>query len=324
MVAWNIEKQIKALVHNWPAKVLSLAFAIILSMFHQISILEERYFSVPLVVETSESFVPSGTYQRMVRVTLRGESSTLNSIQDRDLEAFVDATKATAPGIYRFPVQIRKKGNAPVTEPLEIRFDPQEVVIPLDHSMTKVVPVTPSFRGYLEAGYELSQYQLDPSQVSLFGPVSSLSQITDVTTDPIELTGRKENFTVPTKIVVRDPFVTIQGSITVNFTAIIQQSVMIRTFDKVPIIISGLPETFIAQPQVNFGSVKLQGSQIDLEAFTPDYSMLSVDCSDIEREGTYMLPLVVSVPPNFQVIRYEPLEILIDIVRKSGGSGGKP
>ena len=320
MASWKFDKLLNRLIDNWPAKVLSLAIAILLSMFHQISVLEERYFSVPLQIETSGDLLPSGPYPKMVRLTLKGEANSLYPIQESDIEAYADLTKYDSPGLYRVPIKIRKKGTAVGIDTLEIQVDPLEVMVPIDHSFAKVVPITPSFRGYLESGYELSSYTLEPSQVTLYGPVNIINGINDVTTDYIELTGRKESFSVVTKIINRDSLVKIQGSLSVTFSANIQQAIVIKTFDKLPIIVSGLHDDFLARPQINFGTVKIQGSQIDLDSYTPDSSLLSVDCSDIDHEGTYLLPLIVTVPKNFQVLRYEPLEIPVEIVKQTGGN----
>lgn len=314
MASWKYDKLLERLISKWPAKVLSLVIAILLSMFHRISILEERYFSVPLKVETSGDLLPSGPYPKVVRLTLKGEANMLYPIQENDIEAYVDLSKYNSPGLYRAPIQVQKKGSAVGIANLEIQVDPIEVMIPLDHSLTKVVPVTPSFRGYLESGYELSNYSLEPSQVTIYGPVNIVSGINDVTTDYIELTGRKENFSVVTKIINKDSLVRIEGSLSVTFSATIQQSIVIRTFDRLPVVLTGLKNGLLARPQINFGTVKLQGSQIDLDAYTPDSSLLTIDCSDVEREGTYLLPLIVTAPKNFTVLRYEPLEIPVEVV----------
>ena len=311
----NIRKILDGLVDNWAAKVLALAVAIVLFMFHRMSALEERFFSVPLRVQTDGTLVPASPYPRMVRVSLRGEANSVFPILEEDIEAYLDLAKYKSEGVYKAPVLIRKKGTAVGIDPLEVHVEPLEVAVAVERKLTKTVPVTPSFRGYLEAGYELSSYIVEPSLVELSGPTSLVERVADVTTDFVELSGRKEDFSVKVKVVNRDSLLTIRGDGQVEFRGSIQQSVMIRTIDHLPIVISGLPEGFIARPQVNFGSVKLQGSQNDLESYVPDASFLSLDCSDVNGEGMYLLPLVVSSPPNFAVVRYDPLEVAVEVVR---------
>ncbi|GAB1481455.1 hypothetical protein MASR2M78_02700 [Treponema sp.] len=312
----NARKAIDRFVANWPVKVLSIVVAIIIFMFHRMSALEERFFSVPLRVQTDGSLVPASSYPRMVRITLRGEANSVFPILEEDIEAYLDLTRYKTEGVYKAPILIRKKGTASGVDPLEIHVEPLEVAVSVEQKLSKLVPITPSFRGYLEAGYELSSYTLEPSQIEISGPSSVVGKVSDVTTDFVELSGRKDNFTVPVKILNREPLLSIRGEGRVDFLGFIQQSVMIKTLDHLPIVISGLPKGFVARPQTNFGSVKLQGSQNDLESYVPDASLLSLDCSNVSDIGTYLLPLVVSSPENFSVVRYDPLEVAVEVVRE--------
>ncbi|HCM27273.1 MAG: hypothetical protein A2Z99_01920 [Treponema sp. GWB1_62_6] len=312
----TIKKIVDGFTANWPVKVLSVAVAIVLFMFHRMSALEERFFSVPLRVRTENALVPASSYPRMVRITLRGEANSVFPILEEDIEAYIDLTKYKGEGVYKAPVLITKKGTAAGVDPLEVHVDPLEVAIAVEFQLTKTVPITPSFRGYLETGFELSSYSLTPSEVEVSGPSTSIMRIEDVTTDFVELSGKKENFTETVKVINRDPLIAVRGDSQIRFTGIIQQTIMIRTLEHLPIILSGLSPAFLARPQVNFGSVKLEGSQNDLEAYIPDASLLSLDCSNIDGEGLYMLPLIVSAPPNFSVVRFDPMEVAVEIAQK--------
>jgi len=316
-------KFLEKITANWPAKVLSIGVAIVLFMFHRMSALEERFFSVPLRVETNGQMVPASAYPRMVRVTLRGEANSVFPILEEDIEAYIDLSRYRSEGVFKAPLQIRKKGTALAVDPLEVHVEPLEIAMAVEPKLTRTIPVTPSFRGYLEPGYEMGTYALNPAQVEVSGPASLVQKMTDLTTDFIELSGRKEDFSATVKVLNRESLVSVRGNGAVDFSATIQQSIMLKTFERLPIVISGLRDGFIARPQVNFGSVRLQGSQNELETFVPEASMLSLDCSDIRDDGMYMLPLVVSAPLNVAVIRYDPLEVPVEIIVGSA-SGGAP
>jgi hypothetical protein len=96
-------------VRNWPVKVLSIGLAIILFVFHRMSNLETRFFSVPLVIERLNGMMPSGAYPRMIRIGLRGEANAIFPILEEDIVAYVDMEKINSPGTYRVPVEWRKK-----------------------------------------------------------------------------------------------------------------------------------------------------------------------------------------------------------------------
>lgn len=310
-------KFIDRLTANWPAKVLSVGAAVLLFLFNRMSALEERFFSVPLKVAVDGDLVPSSPYPRMIRVTLRGEADSIYPILESDIEAYIDLSSFKSEGVYKIPVMVRKQGTALDVDPLEVKVDPIEIALALEKRTTKIVPVTPSFRGYLENGYELSSYSLEPAQVEISGPRSAVDRIHDVTTDFIELSGRRESFSAEVKILNRDTLVIVRGDGSVAFRGTVDQSVLLRTFEKLPIVLSGLPAGFVGRPDTNFGSVRLQGSQKDLELYQPEASLLTVDCSGITKEGAYVLPLIVSAPPNFQVIRYDPLEVTVQVLKEN-------
>ena len=127
----NIRKLLIKLVENWPAKVLSVALALILFVFHQMSITATRSLSIPLNIETSSSLVPVWPYPQNVRVQLRGEDESIRTITDGDIEAFVDFSRYETEGDYSALVQIRKKGTSLGIEPLEISVTPIEVSVSL-------------------------------------------------------------------------------------------------------------------------------------------------------------------------------------------------
>jgi len=130
----NSRKLIAKITDKWPAKVLSVAAALILFVFHRMGTLETRYFSTPLQVETGVDLVPSGTYNQVVRVNMRGDATSIYSILDSDIEAYIDLKKYTKEGRYQVPVHIRKKGSALGVEPLEISVDPLQITLWLERS----------------------------------------------------------------------------------------------------------------------------------------------------------------------------------------------
>jgi hypothetical protein len=218
----NNRKLLARVVENWPAKVLSVAAALILFVFHRMNILETRFFSVPLSLETGADLVPVSAPPRLVRISLRGDANSINPILEDDIEAYIDLSKYTAEGWYRPPVQIRKKGTALEAQPLEISVDPMEISIQLDKKIRKTVPLKADMQGTIEAGFELVSYSLSPSQVIIEGPKSVLDAVSGLSTDAVDLEGRNESFTVTAHILNPKSLIVIRGNGTAEFQALIQ------------------------------------------------------------------------------------------------------
>jgi YbbR domain-containing protein len=309
---------------NWVAKVLSVFLAIIVFVFHRMTTMESRFFLTPLTVELPSHLVPSSPYTRKIRVTLRGDADNIIPILEDDVEAYIDLGHIELPGSFRAPVQIRKKGSAVGVEPLEISFNPFEIELELDQKSSKYVPLTANIQGSLEPGYDLVSHSLTPTQVALDGPAKLLDQVTELYTDIIDLDGRNADFSVMVSILNRDPLLTIRGNGMTEFRGFVRSRVAVRNFGSLPITIEGLDRRFLPESDVSFGNVRISGPQVELDAFVPPRSFLSVDCSGITGEGVYTLPVKVNLPPSLNLVRGEPGEITMAVSSTDEKAGEVP
>jgi hypothetical protein len=308
----NVRKIIAKAVENWPAKVLSVALAIIIFVFHRMSTMEDRFFSTPLNIEAQGNLIPSSSYPRMIRVTLKGDANSIFPILEDDIETYIDLGKYDTPGDYRAAVQIRKKGTALGVEPLEISVDPMEISISLDNKVSKFVPLTASLRGAVEPGYVLTSHSLNPTQVILDGPSELISNISELYTDFIDLDGRNRDFTVMVNILNRDPLLVIRGNGVTEFHGFISYIIPVRNITDIPIRMANLNPDFSGELDIRAGSVHLEGgSQEELDRFNPPIDFLSVDCSEIDRPGAYTLPVIAAGVPFNLTLKVEPPEVAI-------------
>ncbi|MDR3130390.1 MAG: hypothetical protein LBU18_02465 [Treponema sp.] len=330
--SWGGGKFLARIAANWHIKVLSIVLAIILFMFHRMSLLENRFFSAPLHIETNENLVPANSYPRMVRVSLRGEANSIYPILEDDIEIYLDITKYTSEGIYRMPVLFRKKGTALGVEPLEISVDPPEVSVELDQKISKYVPLIPNFQGDLAEGYELVSYTLTPTQVIVDGPLRLMNSLSKLSTDLIELSGRSDDFTATIRIMNRDPLLLIRGDGMTEFQGMVRRFIMIRSFENLPIRLRGLGDDFEGVPSVETGSIRIEGPQSELDAFEPGPDTLFLDCSEIAEAGVYTLHIQADIPSSFTLIRSDPSYVTVraypgdsdDGLRKTAGKAGQP
>ena len=127
----NYKKLLTKLAANWPAKVISVALALILFVFYRMNNLTTHSFSFQLK-EPETSLVLVKLEPKNVKVNIRGEDYIINSVVDSDIEPYIDLSEYPAPGKYNVPVKILKKGNALGVEPLEITVYPLEVTVELE------------------------------------------------------------------------------------------------------------------------------------------------------------------------------------------------
>lgn len=311
-------KPIMGLFNNWPAKMLSVAIALMLFVFHRMSTLATRTLSAPLIIETSSMLVPASPYPQNVRINMRGEDDSIRAILDGDIEAFADFRKYEAEGYYRAPIQIRKKGSALGVEPLEISVNPLEVVLQLDIRGSQTIPVVADIQGKVASGFDFVDHTVSPAEIVVSGPMGVLENLLEIKTEPIVLDGRRSDFTIEVSIAKDNPFLSFRGNGMVEFQGRILPSVPVRNIDNIPIAPAGLNPRFKIESGGITGSVRLEGSYYQIDAFSPEHGLLSVDCSRISATGTYTLPVVVDLPAGLFLIRQEPEELVVVVTLVEG------
>jgi hypothetical protein len=300
-------------VGNWPAKVLSLALAILLLIYHRMSLLETRVFFTPIVIEHLSAMMPASPYPRIIKVSLKGESQNLGSILEEDIEAYVDLRDVKTSGTYKAPVLWRKKGTAQGVEPLQITVDPMEITFSLDHKISKLVPIAVNFSGQLEAGYNMNSYSVEPNQVIVEGPATLMGSLSELNTELIDLTGRRGDFSVTVSILHNDPLVLIRGDGTASFSASVSQIILVRNISNVPIAVTGLDGQFIGELEARAANIHIEGNDSNaVEAFAPSSGFLRIDCSQISESGDYVLRVLAGSVAGLS-FRVEPREVRIQI-----------
>jgi YbbR domain-containing protein len=305
----NWRKLLTKAAENWPAKVLSLALAIVLFVFHRMSTLETRSFFTPIVIEYLDGMMPASPYPRIIRVNVRGDPNSIYSILESDIETYVDMGRFNTPGTYIVPVQWRKKNTAHGVELLQISVEPPEITFTLDIKISKFVPISANFRGQVEAGFNMTSFTLNPSYIIIDGPVEIMSTISELYTEPIDLDGRRNTFSMTMNVLQQEPLVVIRGNGITEFYGIISEVIPARDISDVPIMITGVREGFSAQLEINTANVHLEGDNLDeVNSFVPPPDFLRVDFSGISEPGTYILRVLVGEAENID-FRTEPREV---------------
>lgn len=302
----RIRKFFERLIDNWPAKIISLAVALILFLFYRIINLEERFINVPLELEVPKNFTPADNYPKKVRVTLRGSEEEIFSILEEDIRAEVDLTEYSSEGIYREAVEVTKRGTALSADMLEITVDPMEVTVTLERKLKKSLEVVPDIAGFPAKGYELSQFFITPSTIEVEGPESEIADLESIPTEEIDISGKKEDFTIRVPLIIDEGISLLSGENVVEFHGIIQERVILKTFEDVDIITLDLEPNLTVFSAPSSGTIQVQGTQNMLFETDPGQLQLVVDCSGINYPGVYRLPVKPDVPIGLLVLNYQP------------------
>ncbi len=314
----RLNKAIQKITENWPVKILSIAAAVLLFLFNQMTTLEERFFSVPLNIRISEQFIPAENFPKTVRVTLRGRSEEINLVLEDDVEVHADFSGYEQEGSYTVPIQVVKGGRLAHIDPLEMKVEPRKISLKIEKKLSKSVKVVPSLVGYPAKGYELTQFFLTPSSVEVEGLESTISDLETVETEPIDLTGRMEDFTVRLRLKKPDEFSRFPGGNTVEYFGIVQENTILKTIENIDLIALDLNENLEVEGLPEETLLAVQGAQLLLEKLNKEDFMLTIDCSGISEAGTYELPVNPDVPIGVLVLKYSPDSVMIEVSGTSG------
>ncbi|MDA3955673.1 CdaR family protein [Oceanispirochaeta sp.] len=300
------------LFDRWLAKILSILAAILLSLFYQINNLEERFFSIPLEILTTEGLSVTGNFPVSVRVNLRGTEELIYSILDNEISAVADFRTFEEEGTFKVPVEISLLSSyGHNDETMEIEVEPREVTISQEEKVIRSLEIQPVLTAFVPNGYELVQYFVSPTYVTVQGPRSQLESITGIKTEEIDLSGRYDDFTVSSRLIPPGDNVSFPGGNTVELRGAVEEAVIIQNLTNLEIVSVDLDLGFIISENLPEMAITLQGSQLMLEQLRARDLHFYIDCSRIIVPGTYTLPVQVDTPEGVVVLKYSPREIQV-------------
>lgn len=319
-----LSDRIHQLLTHWPIKILCVAIALIFYLVFRMNTLQERQFTVPLEAQAPSGLIISSEYPHNVNVLLRGNEEDLKEILPDDIEAFINLDDFEEKGTYKVPIELRKKGAALKPEALELKTRPRELSLSLEQRTVRSLVVRPELSGFPAVGYELTQFFISPSSVTVVGPHSQILELTELTTELIDISGRRNDFTVTSRIVRPSSQIHIPGGQIVEFRGVIEETVIISTITDGELVIFDFPEDLDIEGELPHVSLTVQGSQLNIENIRPKDLNFYVDGSSIRSPGNYVLPITIDIPPDLAVLQIDPRELAITVIRADAKKQSTP
>lgn len=172
--------------HDIFLKLLSIFLAFIIwamvSIFQYPTI--TKTFVIPAEIDLEGTYAHSAGLDVIssdsltVTVTLSGDRGRIGSLTEDDLNAYVDLSTVMTAREYNLPVKVAAKDSSYEFEVKNI--EPSSVSVTFDEIITKEIPVSPMLENVSVAtGYSMGDAVVSPSAVSVKGPKSIVSSITD-------------------------------------------------------------------------------------------------------------------------------------------------
>jgi hypothetical protein len=291
--------------------------AIFLFAFHNLNLLKTKVIASELKIEGALGKAITSAVPESVSVRLRGEEDDIAEISAADIITYIDLSGYTEKGEYRIPVQITKSGAALNADTLEISVEPVDIMIQLDKTAYKSVKILPDITGTAASGCDIVSESLTPDVATVEGPASQIENITSVSTEPFDISGRYNDFSVLLALLKPDPLFTVTSGSSVEYSAAVREAGIEREFSGIPITAVNLRGNFTAKITPESGDARLRGRYSLIKDFIPAGDLLTVDCSGITDEGSFVLPVSVRPDYPFTVSFFEPETVTVEVeVRK--------
>jgi len=148
---------------------------------------------VPLVFEgLSPDRVVTGEMARArVTVVIRGTPEMLRRVGEDEIQARVDVSA------LELGPHVVEMGREDVRLPSSVELErvvPSSIQFTLEKKVQREMPLEPAFTGKPPRGLQVLSWSVDPPTTPVEGPESLLRQLRRVTTQPVPLEGRSQDF----------------------------------------------------------------------------------------------------------------------------------
>ena len=104
-------KHLQNMLYHWPAKMLSLVFAVFIYLFIQYSTIGSRVVTIPLDVHLPSGYEAMSLVPDSVVVEIRGDDDIIYLIDPNSIMASIDFSFVQSEGISSAPVELLYEEN---------------------------------------------------------------------------------------------------------------------------------------------------------------------------------------------------------------------
>lgn len=290
------------LTERWPLNVPALIACLALSVFiHFVYYSQEtgdETFTVPLTVMADSGFVPAAPYTDEVRVQVRGSPADVKSLTKDDFSAYLDLNYVNGSGSVRVPVLLRLSDKAGGKPSLQIQCKPGYVVVEVEESVTRTVPVEAVLLGLPARGYRVGSVSVSPAGVEVTGRRSRVESLGSLKTKPLRVDGATSDVSGDVEVSAGSSEVS-EGTVFVNVEVV--PAMGERKVEMARVNLSGVDSRLEVASHTAAVPLTVWGGVLDLEKWRVPQSLVTADCSRIHSAGRFDVPVSYALPQGFSL-----------------------
>jgi hypothetical protein len=311
-MSMNLKALLKnVLLENGVLKFFSLVLAITLWFFVMGEKKAEFSFAdVPIVLinKPTDLIVAHQTAQS-VNVRISGSRSVVATVSSNTINAFIDLDGAQ-PGktIYKNLIDsIKIPNGTKITS-----ISPAELSLTLESTISKKVPVHLNLVEGPQEGYEVTHIAIQPEFVEVRLALSEAGKIKKVITEPLYLSGVKED--IERELVLVLPGLDLPRSLSrekVKVSLSISEKIIEKTLSSIPVGVINSPYRTSLTPSII--QMKVKCPYRLAEALSEDDVSASIDLEGV-KPGKYLKKADIKLPGAVSLIETVPLrfEVVVE------------
>lgn len=225
---------------DWLLKLLSLLLAVGLWYFVGGEDRVDKNVMIPIeIINLPRDLVISNQFKKEIEVTVSGPRSMILEMANRAVTRQVDLSSAL-PGTM---VIENDNDHIPVPHGITVqRVQPSSIILSLDKLIQKQFPITARTVGRVADGYYVKTLRTDPDLISITGPQTTLSQVDELFTKAINLSGVKQSAQLQVPLELDPAIVDLIGETSITADLSVGLETVTKTMDKmqVHVVVDGV------------------------------------------------------------------------------------
>lgn len=296
---------------NLALKAASMALAALLWYVIAGAKTSEMGLTVPVELQNFPADLElTGELADSVEVRLRATPGIIQHIGAGDVSAHIDLA-----GVGEGEHVVHLSGGS-IRAPFGVtvvRVNPSTIVLNIERTLQKTVPVRPRLTGRPAAGFEVAEVGSQPGEVRLAGPKSRVQEVESAFTEPISVEGARGPVSDTVNIGLEEPLLRLIGASRVVVTAQVREVSETRTISGLDLEVRG----GAAAPQPARVDVVLSGPAAALAALGRDQVHPYVDLAQSPAGAT--APVAVELqgqPAGITVKEWRPQAVSLRAARR--------
>lgn len=270
----------------------------------------ERTMRVPLDFQNKPLAMEIvGDPPTMVDVRVLGSSAVLNRMDPGEVVAVLDLSTARA-GSRLFDMRGENVRSPYGVEVLQVT--PSTISLELEPSAKRTLKVVPAIEGEPAPGFAIGQVSATPAEVEVIGPESHIRDLTSVSTEPVLVTGARENLEDQVTIGVSDAAVRLTAAQTATVQVQVIPAPVERAVSGVPVRSRNLGGGLTSRLQPLSVRVTVRGQRAALDSIGAEIIDAFVDLAGL-GPGQYTLRVQFDPTQSFGVSTAEPATVQVTI-----------